>query len=253
MGLADKNCVIIASPDVNPLTEIMFGRLYGVNDKQLFRKTDDNDSFIQKHRNAVITKKAIQSEKGKAAGEASGAIERAFYLSSQGQSGGEPNESRGLCGWWIKGVDAESKPDVMLPYLSQQCPEDNQSDFSIYAHLLIAKNPFACKPQTTKYVIVLNGVSGPATYALAHVLTGGVNWDFTLYNKEASNDFNPHVHSEDILGKILTKWAEFEKKEHNGLQCIIKIMIDKKEKTHSPIFDWRHIKRWDQVGDIDIF
>ena len=36
IGIERKNCIVIASPDVNPLTEILLGRILGVEDRKLF-------------------------------------------------------------------------------------------------------------------------------------------------------------------------------------------------------------------------
>ena len=57
-------------------------------------------------------------------------------------------------------------------------------DFAVHAHLLIARNPYCDKDIEPKYIIVLNGISGPATFALTHALTGGVNDEFVSYESE---------------------------------------------------------------------
>jgi hypothetical protein len=38
--LRGKNCIVIASPDVNPLTEILLGKLYSVDSKMWFKSSD---------------------------------------------------------------------------------------------------------------------------------------------------------------------------------------------------------------------
>jgi hypothetical protein len=45
--------------------------------------------------------------------------------------------------------------------------------WSLLAHLVVAPNPFSeTYPSTSHRIVLLMGVGGPATYALAHMLTG---------------------------------------------------------------------------------
>ena len=58
--IADKNCVVIASPDANPLTEILLGRLFGVSDAVLF----SSKLRAEDYPNAIIVYKQRKGQAG---------------------------------------------------------------------------------------------------------------------------------------------------------------------------------------------
>jgi hypothetical protein len=43
--IANKNCILIASPDVNPLTEIVLGKTYGIPDDKLFSEAIETQTY----------------------------------------------------------------------------------------------------------------------------------------------------------------------------------------------------------------
>lgn len=193
--IAEKNCVVIASPDVNPLTEILLGRLIGVNDSTLF----SNELKAEDYPNAMIVykrRKKQTSDKDTALNVTTHRrteAPRAFYQEVAGKGDTEERgfRSRGF-------ARSETK---LLPYYGQnEYERRGEKPFKIYAQLLIARNPFASVGGPPRYVIILNGVSGPATFALTHVLTGGGNEEFESYKRLG---FDPAASSESILNKFL--------------------------------------------------
>lgn len=243
MNLSQKNCVIIASPDVNPLTEIVLGRLYGFGDESLFSAVPTKPPNGYPPKAVVVWKERRASGSGKAAAEASLSASRVFYYEDEGGD----QERRGLAS---RGFQRDEKP--LLPYVSQEHQEHSegsQQRFDLYAHLVIAKNPFPPR-DSQRYVIVLNGVSGPATFALTHVLTGGGNEEFVSYDE----GFDPAAKCEDILSRLLVpvRSATFR-----GLQCVVRVWVGHagtragSTTPHRTLartgatFDWRRILKWE--------
>ncbi|MEI7732896.1 MAG: hypothetical protein WCO56_25215 [Verrucomicrobiota bacterium] len=249
LKLGQKNCVVIASPDVNPLTEIIFGKCYGVPDKDLFKRPSNLAGFVKKYSNAVIVRKRQFRDGNPPEGGKRSAIARAFYVDDETYDQTENKEERGVIGGWIGSHKIESvrKTEILLPYKSQQ-ELDGRQDFDVYGHILIARNPFTPPDAERRYVIVLNGVSGPATFAMTHVLTGGVNDDFTLYSERK---FDAKSMTEEILNKVLSQWNNVEEEGKKGLQCIIRVSVAKRavHTNASPIFDWRLIAGWKCGGE----
>jgi len=249
--IADKNCVVIASPDVNPLTEILLGRLFGVDDKLLFSdklKTADcpNAAFI------------VYKERKKAAdgGEAAGAgglrgtavASRAFFKEEIGQDG---TEQRGFVSHAFERGDKK-----LLPYYGQNEYEQRGRDpFKIYAQLIVARNPFSPQDDPARYVVILNGVSGPATFALTQVVTGGGNEEFESRKQYA---FDPAGQSESILNKLL---PYISSPNFHCIHTLIEVEVSDESKSlegeatpseglsqrvqgAGATFDWRGIVSW---------
>jgi len=171
---------------------------------------------------------------------------RAFYKEEVGDA---EVEMRGFRSRLFPG--AETK---LLDYYGQN--ERPQGTFHIYAQLIVARNPFAAKEKAPRYVIILNGVSGPATFALTHVLTGGGNEEFESYRESG---FDPAASSESILNKFL---GSMQDGSFNCLECVIKVHVGEAPENEpaaagSPkaphtgaIFDWRRILSWTIDGEV---
>lgn len=220
--MAGKNCILIASPDVNPLTEVALGAVYDVPDDQLF--TDGED--VANYPDAMVVfkeKPDIVEPKAK----------RFFYREAKKDSDRSRRgfESAQLVGRRLLET-FESQLDVEV------------GEYDVYGHMVIMPNKFGNEPGD-KYIIVLNGVSGPATFALTHVLTGGVTKEFVAYG----NEFNPEAESEDILRQILGKIG---RRKFQSVDCIINVKVGRsltdEERVTSNISDWRRILKWQLNG-----
>ena len=180
--LSDRNAVVIASPDVNPLTELLLGRLYTVPDAKLFAREFDADSYpsaaaaVKRRKQEVAESSDIRGESAK--------VRRFFFIEEEGD---EPLEKRGFRGNWLPGKE------LLKDYLGQtECLDKN---FELYAHIVIALNPFVSKQihneaESESFVVILNGISGPSTFALTQLLTGGMGGEFVDYSSpeaEAAN------------------------------------------------------------------
>jgi hypothetical protein len=250
--IADKNCVVIASPDVNPLTEILLGRLNGVRDALLF----SDGLKVEDYPNAIIVYKQRKRQTGdkatseKTPQESRTEAPRAFYKEVVGIQDTEERgfRSRGF---------ARNELKLLRYYGQNEYERRGEEPFKIYAQLVIARNPFSSANGPARYVVILNGVSGPATFALTHVLTGGGNEEFESYRQSG---FDPAASSESVLNKLL---ARMNRSTFNYIECVIEVQVgeapvsqgvgdsiieaEPKAKTvqgAGATFDWRRILSW---------
>lgn len=266
--MTDKNCILIASPDVNPLTEMVLGRIYGVEDSELFQlKNKDTLKGV-----VALKVRPIDSEKkagrtGLTHDDATSDVDspkRYFYREKPGKKGEKPK--RGFMshlfpgGKYFKDCDAFPEGELLLDYVSQTDQEKRR--FDLMGHLVVAKNPF-CAPNVEKFIIVLNGVSGPATFALTHALTGGVTKEFVAY----SDPELPPKWSEQLLEQLMDKVDKQDKNSDWSLEMFIRVSIGESQTagggdvvadssgvramehtTSSFATDWRKIVSWELVA-----
>ena len=219
--LHGKNCVIVASADVNPLTELVLAEAY--------KKAKDGippicfcsakESKAEDHR-AIVAIKGIGNNKEFEELNRRPVLHRRFArllrkeelhqlpfgVSSKGTfTPGYHGAQRGFL------IDGE--PYVM-PYQSQDQKE--RAKFDILAHLVFLRNPIS----PDNFIVILNGVSGPATYGLAEVLTGGEEGKHALK-------------SEQILGRLNQAWAtQVQGQSANGVEAIVKVQVELPDKPN---------------------
>ncbi len=255
-----KNTIVIASPDVNPLTEVLLGRLYGIDDQKLFKDKFDpklnSSSVAAVKKRKSGTKESSLVDKSTITNEI---LNRFFFIEEEGDD--VSKEYRGFRGNWLKNEKEGRYFEFLEEYKSQT--ECKDSDFSLYAHLVIALNPFNTNGQRN-FVIILNGISGPSTFALTHLLTGGIGKEFVDYK---AYDFNPHKTSEQILMFINEKIKNNlnnDNSEFWGIQMIIRVTVGPPiicEENTTEIkkaiddgyltFDTRRVKKWETIGPIE--
>ncbi len=229
--LKDKNCILIASADVNPLTEIVLGEVFGVPSEALF----DDSSDYSKYHHAVIAKK----QKNEAGDEK---IPRMFFREETVEGGSAEEMRRGFMSGRF---GAKPFAVTSLPFKSQQ---DQVQQWRVLAHLLFAPNPFYTEPHRRHFIVVMNGVSGPATYALAHVLTGGVSHEFSAYPKELNPQFMSEKALMGIVGdirKMIDRWCR--EKSSSFVDCFIEVTVagdGTDTPVHKQIIDWRRVVDW---------
>jgi nucleoside 2-deoxyribosyltransferase len=254
--LRDKNCVIIASPDVNPLTEIVLCQVYGLKPENWF---DGKYDAAQENNSAVVAFKEVKRQLSALNDEQTPTTSNKVKLTFYREDPPRGNESeddekekkklkRGFKTRFFKGLkDFRLEGD----FIDQMREE---GEFNVHAHLAVVPNPFS-SPSARKFIVLLNGVSGPATFALTHVLTGGVSEEFVSYRSaqlsspeesSSTKSFDPKSESEKILKSLLTEFISSQKEKSNrGVQCIISVGVGPaKNKPASP-FDWRHILKWE--------
>ncbi len=241
--LSGKNCVIIASPDVNPLTEIVLGKIYGIPRENWF----DPNFNAEGVPNAVVAFKQTDAHAKDHANSQD--VKRTFYREEFADDI-KDNPERGFKASFL------DNRKIFGQFISQTETE-NPSEFIVHAHLAIVPNPYSNETEEEqKYIILLNGVSGPATFALTHVLTGGVSKEFVSYG-----DFDPNSESEKIMKQILEDLNSIKKKKQpTGVQYIIQVKVGPPQVHESQdrgssrgIFDWRHISHWELVKSTSMF
>jgi hypothetical protein len=221
--LRGKNCILLGSPDVNPFTELVLGRAYNVPMHKLFGEPLDlNEHYIAivvtKERNAMHEGDPIQANRAfyhRPAVDSSAALKRGF--ASKRLRGGK----------------------LVAPHVGL---DNNTNTFHAFGHLMILRNPFDDDQSQPHFIVVLNGATGPATFAISHALTAGAGKEFTVYEAE----FDPNSASELFLRQLLDRMARSESK---GVECIVQVTVGSlthpEHESAWSAYDWRHIMSWE--------
>jgi hypothetical protein len=224
-----KTAIIIGSPDVNPLTEIVLGRLYGVPKDELFavpKVLPAGDAIV-----AVKRRKLGQEAKVNA-------TPRVFCLDEEGK---DENEWRGFFCRLIR----DNAGYAVQKYYGPK--EAREEPFPVYAHLVVAKNPFPSDEEgrdtQPRFLVVLNGAAGPATVALTHVLTGEGK------EQELKEGFDPVTSSETILKLLLDQMQQDP--DFFALHCFLKVTIKSDEGGGgAATFDRRREFAWELTDEV---
>jgi hypothetical protein len=227
--IRNKNCLIIATAESNPLTEVVLARAYRIPD-QCFNDFDPKINKIDKIVVALKQQKVTEKR-----------VPTFFCANIDGLK----NRHRGLL------VDNKI---LQLPYKAQ---DEADEDFSVLAHLAIMYNPFSDNDYKDTIIVILNGVSGPGTFGLGEILTGGTNP-------------SKAISSEKILQAINACWENFDKnrKDFSGVEAIIEVKIitsdefndgkkgmesySNEKLVHRTFYDRRAVSHWNlwDAGDI---
>jgi hypothetical protein len=205
--LADKNCIIVASADVNALTEVILSHAYGI-EYACFHDPTKIEIEPAKRKKVVIALKGWESKKE----EKEDSLTIPTFFS---RSGSRDNLDKGKRGFKIN----DNEEPLQELYKSQDKVTYNEKGFSLLSHLVIMHNPFFNKNKDA-IIVLLNGVSGPGTFGLAEVLTGGKTTEKTIV-------------SEKILEQFNLKWNEG--KGRFGIESIIQVKIRAQETRSSNI------------------
>lgn len=236
--LRNKNCIIIASPDVNPLTEIALGKIYGIPRNEWFTASQSAKAIPG---TAIAFKEKYIPESDQPINRG---VSFAFYEELIFGGREQKRLRRGFRSSILGGGE------VMEEFISQT-ETTSMKEFTVFAHLLIARNPYCDKEIAPKYIVVLNGISGPATFALTHVLTGGVNKEFVSYG----NDFKPMSKAEELVAQINNHLGSLRDPENAAIQYMFKVEVGPRsqetEIRYDPITqetsDWRRVRSWERV------
>jgi hypothetical protein len=257
--LKHKNCVIIASPDVNPLTEIVLGQVYGIPQDKWF---DGNYRAEDQKNNAVVSfkefepnennhsdlesKDQIVLDKNKVPNKRSNS--QTFYR-EEPLAHKLPEGEKLKRGFITRYLEDLAENQRVVGYFVSQVKE-TKDDFTVHAHLVVVPNPFEPEPGVRNFIVLLNGVSGPATFALTHVLTGPKDSKFASYPSAPGHNFDPSAESEMIVQLLLNTLigsggsTDNNDKNRTGIQCIIEVEVGEASGQGRSPFDWRHIKGW---------
>ena len=209
--LKEKDCIIVASADVNALTEILLAHAYltDLNKEDFIKKIfpcEHGENEID-NLNTVIALKNVSDENNP----------RQFSRGAKEDENLEP---------YNRGFRIDSSETVQQSYRSQEQSKDG-GEFSLLSHFLLMQNPFPASENN--FIVILNGVSGPGTCALAEILTGG-------------NTHEKNLQSEKMLKLINEEFANINEGQNRCVQGIVKVTIDSKPAI--PIYDQREVIEW---------
>ncbi len=156
-----RNSIIVASSDVNDLTEVA---LSGIFKRDPFMKISKDDLKFK----GYIAYKAYSKP-------TSIFPEMAFYRRIEGSK----EDKRGYI---LKEGRDEKLYD--MPHLYPSISKDSVVK-DLLGQLVVARNPFI----DGKWIIIVSGISGPSTFGIAQMLTGAVYPEFTInkLNRKNSN------------------------------------------------------------------
>jgi hypothetical protein len=242
--LSNKNCLIIATAESNPLTEVVLSFAYFNNCKNAFTYSLGSDTENLDHGSIIALKKSPPPESTSSASKDFGTffcrdigqpkyekLINKIYRKSYANKNGEQGEQASAHNFdKLRGFLVDGKP-IVRKYISQDeftGPNISEpEDFTVLAHLLIMRNPFPRDRYGTSelknqqmsnatYIVVLNGISGPGTLALAEIFTG------------APDEPKKWKRSELILGKVNCLLEEINS-IHYGIEALIEVPVTKPE------------------------
>ncbi len=211
--LKDRNCLIIASPDVNPLTEVVLAHVYQA-DHLVFQgnNSDKKNNITSK---MTIALKGSTQEHPEDNSEPFAPFFSRYYDIPGGQ----------------RGFLVDKYPICEEYHSQKQSPEVKK--FSVLAHLVVMRNLFSDAPDDS-VIVVLNGVSGPATFGLAEILTGGA-------------DERRAAEAEKLLKLINDEWERSRNSGNNdfrGVEMLIRVWIEPGPSTQ--FADVRTVSAWEE-------
>jgi len=163
-GLLREDTIIVASADVNDLTEVALAGILGERPFQGISESDIGfkgyigyKRYLEDTRRAETTKKAFP--------------EMAFYIREYGDE-----NSRGFL---IQEGGALRK--VLMEKHAYPADQEAHGVRKLLGQLVVAKNPFA----PGKWILIVSGISGPATLGIAQMLIGCMYEEFTINSATA--------------------------------------------------------------------
>ena len=228
--LENANAIVIASPDVNPITEYLLHQIYSVESAG---RAFEDSSKATRFTGYVVVKQLSDKRKLESSPEG-GALRfpRLFFqeVDKSEITSGVPQlkDAKDVRGFGFHTDKFLSTDDFNLfaEYFSQ---DDCRDSFHLLGHLVVARHP----ANGDGLVVLLNGVSGPATFALAQVLTGG--------GLSGSRELN--ARSERLLEIVNGCLDEPGSK---GVEVIVRVKISPAEKWADQTYlDSRQVKDWD--------
>jgi hypothetical protein len=182
MNQIKDNTIIVGSADVNDLTEVALCKILGQPPFQPITSSNKNFKGYIAHKKYQKDAKTVFPE-------------TSFYLREKADQ-----DSRGF----IIQMGAALRREWMEPHTY---PADQETNIvrHLLGQLVIAKNP----KEKGKWIIIISGISGPATLGIAQMLTGCMYKEFTINSVQPASD----IEKQQIDSAI----AEHRKKIQKGL------------------------------------
>jgi hypothetical protein len=210
--LKDRNCLIIASPDVNPLAEVVLARAYDADSMAFQGKNPSRWNRISNK--MTIALKGSLSEQPREDTAPFAPFFSRYYDIADGKRG-----------FLVDGIP------ICEDYRSQKETSQGQR-FAVLGHLVVMRNLFSEAPDDS-VIVLLNGVSGPATFGLAEILTGGA-------------DEGRAAEAEKLLRLINDEWDRArmsEGSQFRGVEMLVKVTIEPGPSTQ--FADARTVSSWE--------
>ena len=225
-----KNCILIASPDVNVVTEMALAKAKNVRPFQsdILQKEGGFTGFVgykveetEKRRGFVHWRHMTATDfssryKFKPNETNSGTKKDVPPISPNPDEKKEGHsytfynkvaiDNKEKCPS-MKDKELEPKPQDPLK------PEEGYEYEGLYGYMAVFDNPYNQEKQEKKRILVLSGISGPATMAMAQILTGCVNPDVTVNGLLTSDERKNGL---SLLSSLRETYNN-EKKECNPL------------------------------------
>lgn len=240
--LEGQNCIIVASADVNDLTEVALCEIYKL---EKFREIQDSDGFTGFIAYKTYANQVDGNTKKEKSPTETEVTSRpcAFYVRNN-----DKEERRGFIfrdGIVKMTIDEHHR----YPHPKQEDKsheiEPKKSYNILLGQLVVAQNPVS----KDKKVIIISGISGPATFGIAQMLTGCMYEEFTINNlvsaqnnekiekavidfkKEClgkTNDTSPAINYADLSEDMLLKFLSVLEKtgdSTNGCMAIVNVGV----------------------------
>ena len=243
--IRDKNAIVIASADVNDMTEVALSEMTGI-------------SAFSPNRRRVRQFNGLVAFKKRTSDPSEWTPHYTFYEVV------DPKQGEGkLRGFYDYTGGTVNKEEGVYETVHEIFSEASSIISDFFAHICKYYNR-----EIDRQVVVLQGITGPATLGVAQALTGAKNKQFTIYeNKQQITDFSEREReaidklrsrsssfdaffAEGDLGTLLDRKAEeitFSLEsvfmEHSSVEALLRIyMMNDPKITHH---DERKILWWD--------
>lgn len=251
------NAIVIASSDVNPVTEFLLHKLYEVRNTEPFHDFGEPQDktlpvfWEEADFDGYVLMKRLEREPSE--------FKRLFCRNRDiaptqpPKDGMDPKEMlrRGFAMHHRRSVDMTEEQ-----LFSQYVPQSGQeAPFWLLGHLVVARNPFS----TQNIVVILNGVSGPATFGLAQMLTGGRGMQ---QEEEREQNGRSRAQDEDDRNTLSEQWLEMinlaldrelGNSDSGGIEAIVGVKVvsaaagAERDYTRRTSLDKREVTKWEFV------
>lgn len=207
--LNNKNCIIIASPDVNDLAEIALCEILDQKPFTLITETSN------KFKGYIAYKKYKPNPDDSKNQTRKNPLPNAFYMREEGEQDERGFRIRESSRADKEIVNPHYNPDNELtahdkPYNSND--ELSTDDKTDCVHILSGQLVVAKNLTTDKWIVIISGISGPATLGIAQMLTGCMYEEFTVKKIKAPDDESGKKKYLEDLKKIEDKIKYVEDK-----------------------------------------
>jgi len=219
--IAGKNCILIASPDVNIVTELTLARKKWVKpfSANLLLNEGGFEGFVGfkegsrrgfvhwRHMTpAVFSSKYIFSPEQ----------EKRLAKSPDGDQENEKEnkakaEDDEVTFYNTKFTRTGKYSDWKEKVVELDAKTDDGPFEGLYGHMAFFRNPYSGDKED-KYILILSGISGPATMAMAQILTGCMNPDVTVNGLLNHHDAKERQKGKDLIENFL-ELVERQRKE----------------------------------------